>query len=268
MATRIAHISDLHFPAKSADQVKDLRRSILDRDPNMVIVTGDLTRSGKKTEFAEAKAFMASLHLPAMVLPGNHDIPIPGIFDRMSNPFRRFALYFSSPTSLETPDVIIVGLNTAVGWQPRLDWSLGYIKSDRVGAAVSLLKAQGRDRLRIVACHHPLHSHPLDPIRSRTCGGEKAFDQLRTAGMDLLLHGHLHRTDCRCHSTTPVVTCEVCANTALANRQRGGPAGYNIIDVEEGRWKLTVIEWQNGGYQASTSLVGCNIKPNASQRSR
>ncbi len=252
MATRIAHISDLHFSAKSLEQVTALERSICEMAPDMVVISGDLTRSGKKEEFQQARAFVDLLRVPTMVLPGNHDIPMPGLWARLKAPSQRFESYFSDmPAFLETSDLLVVGLNTAVGWQPGFDWSLGYLVPSRVEAAAAMLAAQDGKKLRIVVCHHPLHPHPLDPGRSRTFGGPKAFDRLCSAGMDLLLHGHLHRTDSRYFAAPQGgQVCEVCANTALANRQRGGPAGYNIIDVQDRRWHLSVIAWHNELYQS------------------
>jgi 3',5'-cyclic AMP phosphodiesterase CpdA len=250
MATRIAHISDLHFPAKAAEQVTALGRSIAETKPDLIVVSGDLTRSGREEEFCQAKTFLDSLPARKLVIPGNHDIPVPGIWARLHAPFARFHSYFPGPALLETPDVLIVGMNTAVGLQPGLDWSLGYIVPERLSEAVSTLSAQRGNRLGIVGCHHPFHQHPLDPVRSRTHGGTAAFDRLSAAGMDLLLHGHLHRTDCRCFPTsTDREVCEVCANTALSNRERGGPAGYNIVDVENRRWQLAVKAWTGKAYE-------------------
>jgi 3',5'-cyclic AMP phosphodiesterase CpdA len=252
MATRIAHISDLHFPAKSPEQVTALSRSIALMAPDIIVVSGDLTRSGTKDEFRQAKEFLEPFAVPKLILPGNHDIPVPGLWARLQGPFRRFEAYFAAiPSCLETPDLVIVGLNTAVGLQPSLDWSLGRVLPRRLEAAVELLNEHRGDRLMVVAGHHPLHQHHLDPVRSRTFRGEEAFGSLTAAGMDLYLHGHLHRAGCRCFPAADKRDiCEVCANTALSNRERGGPAGFNIVDVNERRWELTVLGWDGAEYEA------------------
>jgi 3',5'-cyclic AMP phosphodiesterase CpdA len=171
---------------------------------------------------------------------------------RSFSAFQLFDSFFGDfPRDLETPDVLIVGLNTSVGWQPGFDWSLGRIVPKRLEQAAAFLAAHRGDRLGVVACHHPLHRHPGDMKRSRTFGGEYAFDALRAAGMDIVLHGHLHRPACRSFPAPPLADAwEISANTALADRERGGPAGYNIIDVEQRRWQLTVMTWRNGQYDA------------------
>ena len=250
MATRIVHISDLHFPAANSDQVDALQRSIIQMAPDIIVVTGDLTRSGKNHEFRQAKSVLDSFRAPTLIVPGNHDIPVPGIWARLDAPFRRFEHYFpSTDCFLETPDLLVVALNTAVGFPSVLDWSLGYVKAERLAEAARTLSTRRGGRVGIVASHHPLHPHPNDPVRSRTAGGPAAFDKLSSAGMDLLLHGHLHRADRRCfQSPGTLEACQVCANTALANRERDGPSGFNIIDAEGRNWVRTVLAWSGDHY--------------------
>jgi 3',5'-cyclic AMP phosphodiesterase CpdA len=254
MATRIAHISDLHFPAKASEQVTALGSSIAEVRPDIIVVTGDLTRSGTQQEFCLAKTFLDSLRARKLVVPGNHDIPVPGIWARIFGPFDRFESYFPGSGVIETPDVLIVAMNTAVGLQPGLDWSLGYVSAKRLDTAASTLAGQRGGRLGIVASHHPYHQHPSDLVRSRTFGGPAAFERLATAGMDLLLHGHLHRTAYRCFATTAGKNaCELCASTALSNRERGGPAAYNIIDVENRQPRISVMVWDGRSYNLATA---------------
>ncbi|HEY5046459.1 MAG TPA: metallophosphoesterase [Rhizomicrobium sp.] len=251
MATRLVHVSDLHFPARNRAQVDALVESIKQSAPDLIVVTGDLTRAGRDTEFREATDFMAALPGPRLVVPGNHDVPVPGLSDRLCAPFGRFQQHFpSGDPVLETPDMLVVGMTTAMGIQLGWDWSLGNAGAARVDAVCGILRQKRDSRLAIVACHHPLRPNPLDRRRSRTRGGEKAFDKLAAAGMGLLLHGHLHRATTNCREVNRLQVCEICANTALSDRPRGGSAGYNILDVQQGTWNLTVATWSDGRYRA------------------
>lgn len=251
MATRIVQISDLHFPAADVAQVGALAASIADAGPDLIAVTGDLTRRGRRHEFAAAAAFLAALPSPKLVVPGNHDVPL--LRDRFRRPFARFAEYLpGQPLWLETADVFLIGFNSAVGVNPRgWDWSLGDAPDERVAPVAALLREKRGDRLAVVACHHPLRRHALDVRRSVTRRGPEAFNELAAAGMRLLLHGHLHRSSRSCVAAPGGEVCEVCANTALSDRERSGPAAYNIIDVEDGRWKLDVMQWRDGHYMPS-----------------
>lgn len=251
MATRLIHISDLHFPAAVPGQVEALADSIVEAKPDCIAVTGDLTRRGRHHEYEAAAAFVGALPGEIIVVPGNHDVPL--LKHRFRHPFARFADYFrDQPLYIETPDILLAGLNTAVGVRlTEWDWSLGDAPLERVAPVALLLKEFGRGRLGVVACHHPLKRHALDQRRSVTRRGREAFNELAASGMKLLLHGHLHRTSHTCIEVAGVEACEVCANTGLSDRERSGPAAYNIIDVENGAWRLSVMRWNSERYELS-----------------
>lgn len=253
MATRIVHISDLHFPAADGEQPMALAQSISEMRPDLIAVTGDLTRRGRRREFEAVGAFIAALPGSKIMVPGNHDVPM--LRDRIRRPFARFQEYFpAQPAFIETPDAFVVALNTAVGMRlSAWDWSLGDAPLDRVGPVAALLKAQRKGRVAIVACHHPLRPHGFDARRSTTRRGPQAFAELADAGMQILLHGHLHRASRTCIDVNGAPVCEVCANTALSDRERAGPAGFNILDVEGGNWTLTTARWQNQRYELSAA---------------
>ncbi len=250
MATRIVHISDLHFPAADSAQAEALARSIVEAKPDVIVQTGDLTRRGRNREYRAAAAFMASLPGTKLIVPGNHDVPLMDVTARVFRPFARFVEYFPDlPPIIETPDVVIVTLNTAVGLRlSAWDWSLGDAPAERIAPVAALLQERLKGRLGIVACHHPLRRHSLDVRRSTTRRGPLAFAELADAGMRILLHGHLHRASRTCIAVNGVEVCEVCANTALSDRERAGPAGYNILDVQNGTWTLTVAHWYDRHY--------------------
>ncbi|MBV9990347.1 MAG: metallophosphoesterase [Alphaproteobacteria bacterium] len=252
MPTKLVHISDLHFAARDADQPAALARSIESVAPDAIVVTGDLTRNGRRAEFDAAGEFLGGLSAPKLVVPGNHDIPVFHPMQRALSPFSRFAAHFGSAdlSVQETPDVLIVGMNTAYGYRLGLDWSLGRISARGLARVLDALRTRKAGRLAIVACHHPLCPNPVDGQRSRTSGGPAAFAALAEAGMDILLHGHLHRALVRRHAEGPT---EICANTALSDRERDGASGYNAIVAESGNWQLSTVSWRDGVYAPDSS---------------
>src|ERR1700733_2486813 len=116
MTTTIVHISDLHFPARKLDQPKALADSIASQNPDLIVVSGDLTRSGRHCEFREAAKFLGELPVPKIVVAGNHDVPVPAPLARLTGPFRRFDNYFPNDRPwVKTSEVFVVGFNSAVG---------------------------------------------------------------------------------------------------------------------------------------------------------
>lgn len=223
--------------------------SICDAAPDLVVVSGDLTRRGRDREFRDAIALLAELPGEKLVVPGNHDMPWIHLIERLTRPFARFARWFpGAPVFLETPDVLVCGLNTVTvrSWNP--DWTLGTAPPDRVAPVAEILRQRRKGRLGIVVCHHPLRRHPLDRWRSGTARGTEAFAELAGAGMEVLLHGHLHRTSRMYQRTGTAEVCEICANTALSDRERDGPGGYNILDVARGCYQAVSVRWQNRCY--------------------
>jgi 3',5'-cyclic AMP phosphodiesterase CpdA len=234
----------MHCPAKNLAQPEALVASIREAAPDIVAVTGDLTRRARPREFAIAAALVNSLPGEKLIVPGNHDVPF--LTERFHRPFARFARSVGAqPLFLETPDVFLIGLNTAIGASASAwDWSLGAAPESRVAPVTALLNEKRAARLGIVACHHPLRPHALDRRRSTTARGIAAFAELAAAGMDVLLHGHLHRASKTCVGSI----CEVAANTALSDRERGGPAGYNVVDVGGNNWRAVSVRWDGRRY--------------------
>src|SRR5215468_9925764 len=76
----IAHLSDPHLDG-SEEARSRLRRmtsylASFSRPVDVVLVTGDLADHGLQTEYAELAAELPS-DIPALVLPGNHDVSGP-----------------------------------------------------------------------------------------------------------------------------------------------------------------------------------------------
>lgn len=77
--TQVLHISDIHFEEESADQdsvLAALKHSIQKLTFDVVVVSGDIARTGTAAQFERAKAYIETVAAgrPALVVPGNHDV--------------------------------------------------------------------------------------------------------------------------------------------------------------------------------------------------
>lgn len=241
----IAHLSDLHCPADNPAQADALVAAVAEAGADLVVVSGDLTRAGRRREFMAAQELLNRFVAPKFVVPGNHDVPVFNAIERVQKPFARFRAAFSPDdlSVIELPGVTVVGLNTATSMQPSLDWSLGWAMPHRIARTVASLKAAAPDAYKIVTCHHPLLPDDADPRRSRTKGGPEAFRRLAHAGMDMLLHGHLHRQKARMVVNEGHPVTITGASTALGDRERGEPSGFNLIAVDGRVSQVTAMRW-------------------------
>ena len=73
--TVIAHISDLHISNASFDEEILLKaiNEINHLQPDMIILTGDITDKGYYKQFKQATRYLEMFEAPLFAIPGNHD---------------------------------------------------------------------------------------------------------------------------------------------------------------------------------------------------
>ena len=92
----IVHLSDLHFGRIDLALVEPLRQAVVDLQPDLVAISGDFTQRARHRQFAAARAFVDSLQLKALVVPGNHDIPLFDFVERLAAPLSRYRKYIAA----------------------------------------------------------------------------------------------------------------------------------------------------------------------------
>src|SRR5690606_1855849 len=86
----IVHASDIHFgPPYVPAAGEAFLRSVEELDPDVIVLSGDFTQRAKREQYADARAFINRLPpKPVIVTPGNHDIPLYRVFERIFAPYR------------------------------------------------------------------------------------------------------------------------------------------------------------------------------------
>ena len=98
--TRILQLSDTHFGTERKPVVEaalDLARSL---NPDLVVLSGDITQRARRGQFAAARKFIERLSLPVLAVPGNHDIPLFNVFARALNPYGNYRRALGAVLSL------------------------------------------------------------------------------------------------------------------------------------------------------------------------
>jgi 3',5'-cyclic AMP phosphodiesterase CpdA len=248
---RLAHLSDIHFGGDENVAAVEAAAALLHREAfDLVIVSGDLTRFGEPKEFEQAAAWLDSLPEQRLVTPGNHDAPYLAPVERVFAPFRRFERYIG-PAPAQTwlgGGFAVRGLNTARGAQPRINWSKGQIRVSQARAAADWFDEQAKGCVRIVVCHHPLIEMLGGPMTARVWGGEKAAAEFAAAKVDLVLSGHIHAPFTWPYPYGDGRTYAVGAGT-LSIRERGVPAGFNVVEVDEGCFRVAALAWTGSHFE-------------------
>jgi 3',5'-cyclic AMP phosphodiesterase CpdA len=73
----LLHISDVHFGPPHRPELAEKVLEFADRrKPDAVVLSGDLTQRAKPEQFRQARRFVDRFPAPALVVPGNHDVPL------------------------------------------------------------------------------------------------------------------------------------------------------------------------------------------------
>ncbi|MEW6733701.1 MAG: metallophosphoesterase family protein [Acidobacteriota bacterium] len=256
----IAHISDLHFNSINVDAAQALLTELAILAPTLVAISGDLTQRARQHEFIAARAYLAQLSAPYLVVPGNHDIPLYDIVRRINRPLERYRKYISddlNPCYLDE-EIAVLGINTA----RALSWKSGSLSMQQITDLRRRLQEFLPSIFKVVVTHHPFIPPPGRARADLVRGATQALAAMEDCGADLLLAGHLHRSyndDIRSHYPTTRRSILVAqAGTAISTRERGEPNTYNIIRIDQSSVEISLRVWN--GQQFTTASTTCYIK--------
>ena len=84
------HLSDIHFGLQDDRALAWVEDCIRRERPDAICVTGDLTMRARHREYRAANAWIGKLGPPVTVEVGNHDMPYFNLWERFTDPYRRF----------------------------------------------------------------------------------------------------------------------------------------------------------------------------------
>lgn len=269
MPLRLLHVSDIHFGGENRSALEAASAFVRLAPFDLLVLTGDLTQFGHHDEFAALAAWLADLPGPRLITPGNHDTPWMGVPERMAAPFRRFARSVGPPAEAgyETALLAARAINSARGWQVRLNWSKGEVSRWQAVKVARRLEAAPVGALRVLACHHPLMEASGAPMTGRVRGGRFAAERLTRAGVDLVLTGHLHAPFLQSLPFGDEMTYAVGAGT-LSLRERGAAPGFNVIDADDDQLTVTAMGWNGRDMEVQQTWVRPRRSPLGSSRRR
>ena len=234
--TLLLQISDPHFGTEQPLVVEALLRLANTVQPDLVVMSGDITQRARRVQFSAAQAFVGTFGAtPFVVVPGNHDIPLYNLFARVAHPYANYRRVFGDDLEpvFESAELLVIGVNTTRAYR-RKDGEVSVQQVERV--ALRLDHATAR-QLRVVVTHQPVVAARANDIRNLLHGREHAIERWSQAGVDLILGGHIHLPYVTplhvAYKGLPLQMWAVQAGTSLSSRVRGTvPNSVNVIDYD------------------------------------
>ena len=256
---RFAHLSDLHLPCEPRltgsqhfskrqlsawswrrrravqrpEVLAALREDLQQRSPDHVVVSGDITNISLPEEFTAAAEWLGSLAGPGgtSIVPGNHDalVPVPHA-DGWGKWSRFMPVEQGWPYVVRSGSVSLIGVSSAVVTAPLL--ASGRVGGEQLGRLEQLLAQDGKaGRQRVVFLHHPVVDGAVSRRKALADrAGLRAV--LRTAGAELVLHGHARaaRLESVAGPRGPIPVLCVPSSSALPN-PRDEAARWHLISL-------------------------------------
>lgn len=277
----LLHLSDMQFgphhrfeePSSSGSLLHRLRDD-LNRlreeegiHPDLVLLTGDLTEYGMKSQFDQLLSFAHGLtevtELPprrVVVVPGNHDVnwklceayfaeregseerPVLPYWPKLRPYAEFFARFYEGQTGIqfteaepwslfEYPDlrVVVAGLNSAIAESHRPEDHYGLMGEQQLRFFAGKLRPyREQGFLRIAAIHHdPLHPGENEAARQDA----KDFKRMLLPYLNLVVHGHLHEEQLGWLDNNVPILGIGSAGVKVPQRPPEVPNQYQIVQV-------------------------------------
>ena len=232
----ILHASDLQIGKPYRTWAADaMVRTAEEVRPDVVVIAGDLTQRAKPREYRIAREILERFgDTPVVVTPGNHDVPVYRVWERLLAPYRNWRRYISRDLDSvhRIPGAMIVALNSSAPYRTIV---AGRLRPWQVELAREAFATSDEEEVRVLVVHHHFvpteGGHGGTPIPNAV-SYLKAFTEM---GVDLILGGHIHQTRVLWSQGEPAWTDApfplVACGTTTSGRGRAPELGVNSLNV-------------------------------------
>lgn len=242
----LVHLSDLHFGRVDETLLQPLLELVARIDPDLVVVSGDLTQRARATEFKAARRFIDALPSPRIVVPGNHDVPLYNVYQRILRPLEKYQRYITTDLTPRFVDdeIAVLGINTARSMVIKN----GRINEEQIAVVREHFCRLGSEMTKVIVTHHPFDL-PEGHHESNLVGrAGLAMQTFAECGADLLLAGHFHSS----HAGSTAARYRIAghsalvvqAGTATSTRGRGETNSFNVLRIDHPLIVQTRYGWE------------------------
>ena len=258
--TTLLQISDPHFGTVQPDVMEALVRMARAQQPDLLVLSGDITQRARVKEFSQARAFCDRLSIAhRLAIPGNHDIALFNLYQRFLTPYARYLQAFGPGLEnvVSTPLLRVIGVKTTRRWRHKN----GEVSSAQIERVVAELRRCDPLQLRIVVVHQPVYVPSASDVHDRLRGWEPAVRAWAGAGADIVMGGHIHLPYVHDLSSSMAglgrrLWC-VQAGTSLSTRLRAGvPNSVNLLRYDGVSQPVSCL-LERWDYQAGSGQFEC-----------
>ncbi len=165
--------------------------------PDAFIIAGDIRQSGKRSEFEAARPWFDSLGAAVISATGNHDTPVNHLPARMMAPFDRYERHLESMDivgqirNFDDGLVRISAINSARGFQGRINWADGVIDLRNPEDAPEKLSKEPGNAWRLLICHHRSTAGACE-IGGGEATRRRSAEAVRSGKIDAIITGYIH----------------------------------------------------------------------------
>ena len=243
----IIQISDTHFGTEQPPVVDALVNMVRAQNPDLVVLSGDITQRARSRQFQAACQFTDRLQARNLLtIPGNHDIPLFDVFSRILRPYAKYQRLFGENLEpmFDNESLRVITVKTTRRYR-HVD---GEVSTEQIECVAQLLKAAKPGQLRVVVTHQPVCVIRPQDEENLLHGHEAATRAWAAAGADIIMGGHIHLPYvCALHESMaglPRKTWAVQAGTAVSSRIRHEAGNsVNLIRYDDTSNMLKVEQW-------------------------
>ena len=224
----LLQLSDPHFGTQQPAVMAALAALSQQLQPDLLVLSGDITQRARRSQFQAARAFVDSLGTPCLAIPGNHDIPLVNLGERLCRPYARYQAAFGEALEPEhsAPDLLVLGVNTTRWWRHKN----GQVSVAQTARVARRLASATPAQLRVVVVHQPVAVLQPSEAHNLLRGLAAALPRWAAAGADLVLGGHIHLPYVASLPGLARPMWAVQAGTAVSWRVRDGvPNSVNLL---------------------------------------
>lgn len=248
---KIAHLSDLHFGTEQPFLVQQLIEEMGRINPDLIVISGDLTQRARISQYKAAKQFINEIGRDRVLcVPGNHDISLYNLFERIIFPFKKYRQYIHPHiwSAFKNDEVAIFGINSVTPYKTMS----GYITDKELNRIKQFFEDQPADIFKIAVMHHNLIKSERHKVIN---DAEKIINIFADCGVNLVLSGHIHyaciETLKRSFLTHNMYV--VTAGTAISTRTMA-PNSFNTIVINDNDFEFTVHCFEGDKFNAMKPL--------------